>query len=162
MRNSEHWLGKKWMRMSGQMNLKILISYISLSHLYLQQQSTFPCLKASTSSFLEDTSETSPPNDKTVPHSPPGHQICNEVKLPHSTALDMLSLIKEARDHSWKELQAWNDSKSWVECIVCLIKEFVHFQFQFWTRMTSSSSESFPALSGVSIPRVFPNLHPVP
>lgn len=39
------------------------------------------------------------------------------VKLYHSTALDVLNLIREAKDHSLKKLQAWTNSKSWGECV---------------------------------------------
>lgn len=90
-------------------NLKILTSHISLNHLSLQKWHISPYLKDSTFPFLEGNSETSPPKDK----CPSGcffnllldTRPVTRVKLHHRTALDVLKLIREAKDHSLKNFK---------------------------------------------------------
>lgn len=53
------------------------------------------------------------------------------TKLHHSTALHELNLVRHTKDYFLKNLQAWNNSKSWsrvckIEFWIFLIKEAVH------------------------------------
>lgn len=146
-------------------NLKILTSYISLNHLSLQKWHISPYLKDSTFPFLEGNSETSPPKD----NCPSGcffnllldTRPVTRVKLHHSTALDVLKLIREAKDHSLKKLQAWNNSNCWgrtcrIGFWVCLIKEVVHLSSRALCKVSFVPASHldfslFPILSHSSI-----------